>query len=305
MRLFAILNLLFSILTFLGAGCKSSDHTVVVYASQDQVYAEPILRRFEAQTGIHVRPVYDSEAVKTVGLVNRLIAERNNPRCDVFWNNEEFRTRQLQAKNILRKTNAWAAIGYRSRRIVINTNILAAPKSFVELTNSVWKGKLALAYPLFGTTATHFLALRQAWGAEAWERWCRALKANAPLLVDGNSVVVQMVSRGEAMIGLTDSDDIAAGQTQNMPVTALPLTTESLLIPNTVSVIRNSPHPSEAQRLFEFLQSPEVLDELIKAHALEGKDPHQSGSQTLTVDWASLLRDVDVATDMLKTIFLQ
>ena len=37
-----------------------------------------------------VRAVYDSEAVKTVGLVNRLIAEKANPQCDLFWNNEEF-----------------------------------------------------------------------------------------------------------------------------------------------------------------------------------------------------------------------
>src|SRR6476661_7022367 len=48
-----------------------------------------------ARTGIIVRPVYDNEAAKTVGLVNRLIAEKNNPQCDVFWNNEELRTHQL------------------------------------------------------------------------------------------------------------------------------------------------------------------------------------------------------------------
>ncbi|MEO6036036.1 MAG: hypothetical protein ABIQ35_12340, partial [Verrucomicrobiota bacterium] len=46
--------------------------TVVVYTSQDQTYAEPIFQNFTKQTGIKVLPVYDSEAVKTVGLVNRL-----------------------------------------------------------------------------------------------------------------------------------------------------------------------------------------------------------------------------------------
>lgn len=287
------------------AGCERSEPTVVVYASQDQVYAEPILKRFEQQTGIRVRAVYDSEAVKTVGLVNRLIAERANPRCDVFWNNEEFRTRQLEAQGILRQTNAWAAVGYRSRRIVINTNLIAAPVSFVDLTNSTWKGKIALAYPLFGTTATHFLALRQHWGAEDWERWCRALQANKPFLVDGNSVVVQFVGRGEAAIGLTDSDDIAAGQRQGMPIAALPLSPESLLIPNTLAVIRNAPHPAEAERLLRFLESPEVLSELIRAKALEGNDRAETSIKTPVVDWSALLRDVDMATATLKTIFLR
>ena len=84
---------------------------LVVYAAQDQVYAEPILGEFTKQTGIKVRAVYDSEAIKTVALANRLLAERSHPQCDVFWNNEELRTRQLEAQNVFRETNAWVAVG--------------------------------------------------------------------------------------------------------------------------------------------------------------------------------------------------
>ena len=65
-------------------GCGSGGDVVTVYTSQDQVYAEPILREFEQQTGISVRAVYDSEAVKTVGLVNRLIAEKANRSATCF-----------------------------------------------------------------------------------------------------------------------------------------------------------------------------------------------------------------------------
>ena len=153
-------------------GCKRpADREVIVYASQDQVYAEPILNEFTRATGTRVRAVYDSEAVKTVGLVNRLLREASNPQCDLFWNNEELRTRQLAARGILRETNAWAAMGHRSRRIVINTNLVPtakAPSGLASLTNAEWRGRIALAYPLFGTTATHFLALRQHWGPQQW-----------------------------------------------------------------------------------------------------------------------------------------
>src|SRR5271156_5193561 len=70
------------ILLGLLAGCgKSRSPEVVIYTSQDEVYAEPIFKDFETQTGIKVRPVYDSESVKTVGLVNRLMAESANPQC--------------------------------------------------------------------------------------------------------------------------------------------------------------------------------------------------------------------------------
>ena len=100
--------LLLVVLIFLVVPAKdesSGAPVVVIYASQDQVYAEPILKEFEKQTGIKARAVYDSEAVKTVGLANRLLAERSNPQCDVFWNNEELRTRQLAAQDIFRETN--------------------------------------------------------------------------------------------------------------------------------------------------------------------------------------------------------
>lgn len=281
---------------------------VVVYIAQDHVYAEPILRDFERATGIKAAPVYDSEAVKTVGLANRLLAERRHPQCDVFWGNEELRTRQLEAQNVFRETNPWAAIGYRSRRIVVNTNLLpvaSAPASLMELTNTAWRGKVALAYPLFGTTATHFVALRQHWGSRAWEAWCRAIVANKPLVVDGNSVVARLVARGEAWIGLTDSDDIAVQQRQGGPVAALPITEESLLIPNTIAVIRGSPNPQGAQRLWEYLQRPEVTARLVTVNALEGASPREVKVPTLRPDWDKLLNDLAPATETMKQIFLR
>jgi iron(III) transport system substrate-binding protein len=299
---------------------------VIVYAAQDQVYAEPILREFEKQTGIKVKTVFDSEAVKTTAIVNRLLAERSHPQCDVFWGNEEMRTRQLTAQNVFRETNGWAAFGYRSRRIVINTNFVSerrfpnrleavggstradleigAPTSLLELTNEAWRGKVALAFPQFGTTATHFHALKQLWGEERWLAWCRALAANKPFIVDGNSVVVKLVARGEAWIGLTDSDDVFAGQREGAPVAMLPIRAEQLLIPNTVGVIRNAPHPANAQKLFEYLQRREVAEKLVAAKALEDAT-YRTDAPTITPDWDELLRNMETTTKQLNEIFLR
>lgn len=292
------------------AGCgKNGGPVVVVYTSQDEVYAEPILKEFEQQTGIEVRPVYDSESVKTVGLVNRLLAESSHPQCDVFWNNEEFRTRQLAARGVFRATNGWARLGYRTRRIVINTNLVKlaeAPRTFSELTNEIWRGKVALAYPLFGTTATHFLAWRQRWGDAGWGAWCRALAANKPFLVDGNSVAARLVGSGQAWIGFADSDDIASEQREGQPVLALPVNEETLFLPNTVGVVRGAPHPAEAQRFFEYLQTREVSQRLVDAHALEGAvfDANQTNTG-MKVDWDALLRDLEPATAEMNGIFLR
>jgi iron(III) transport system substrate-binding protein len=193
--------------------------------------------------------------------------------------------------------------------LVINTNLLTAsnaPHNFSDVTNSAWRGKVVLAYPLFGTTATHFHALGQRWGDAAWRNWCEALVANKPFLVDGNSVAVKLVERGEAWIGCTDSDDIAAAQREGFPVTALPVAADTLYIPNTVGVIRNCPHPEGAQRLFEYLSKPEVSQRLVELRALEGAtlDPALAATG-LTVDWEGLLKNLDAVTTETKDIFLR
>src|SRR5678815_972273 len=77
-------------------GCSRSEKPyVVLYTSQDQFYAEPILKEFTVRTGIEVRAVFDTESAKTAGLAHRIRAERAEPQCDVFWSNEELHTRLL------------------------------------------------------------------------------------------------------------------------------------------------------------------------------------------------------------------
>ena len=295
-------------LSWIPAG-QAETPKVVIYTSQDEEYADPLFHAFAQATGIRVLPVYDSEAVKTVGLVNRLLRERDHPQCDVFWNNEELRTRMLAERGLFRATNGWVITGYRSRRIVVNTNLISlaqAPRRFTDLTNAAWRGKFALAYPLFGTTSTHFQAWRQAWGTERWEAWCRALAGNQPFLVDGNSVVVKMVGAGEAPVGFTDSDDICGAQREGMPVVALPLNDESLLIHNTLGVIAGAPHPAEAEKLFEYLQSPAVLERLLREHALESTSREAPPTEPgLKVNWDGLLKDLDATTKQLSEIFLR
>ena len=278
---------------------------VVIYTSQDQQFAEPVLNNFTRQTGIKVRAVYDSEAVKTVGLANRLLAEAKHPRCDIWWSNEALRTAQLAERGVF-DTNFMVEFGFRTRRIVINTNKLAAesaPKSLLELTNAVWRGKVALAYPMFGTTSAHFVTLRQRWGATNWEAWCRTLAANRPFLVDGNSAVVKLVGRGEAVVGLTDSDDIKAGEREGLPIAALPPTPESLRIPNTLAMLQGAPNAGAAKRLFDYLASETVQSTLVAASALEGVS--SAGATSLSTNWMALARDLEPATETLRDIFLR
>ena len=280
-------------------GCNPKGPFVVAYVSQDQVYAEPILKEFTARTGIHVRAVYDSEVVKTVGLINRLLAEKSRPQCDLLWNNEDLRPQMLLSGGVI---NSLTNFGFRTRRIVVNTNLTTirdAPATFLDFTNSRYRGKIVMAYPLFGTTASHMVALKLSLGADVWTNWCRALVANGLLLVDGNSMVVQFVGRGDALFGITDFDDIKAGQRENLPVHAMPLGSECYYTRNTICLIEGSSRRQEAEQLKDFLTSEEVADRLIAAGALEG-GPKPACSRP---DSQNIYKAIPEAAQALQNIF--
>ena len=293
----------FWVLLVLLVGCGSKRDSLTIYTSQDQVYAEPILRGFEKQSGIKIRAIYDSEAVKTVGLVNRLIFEKNNPQCDLFWNNEELRTRQLATKGVLNTSIRIEAFGSRTRQWVWNTNqisMASIPKDLFTLTNAHWRSKVAIALPLFGSTSTHFQILRQKWGKERWKQWCRGLIANDVITVDGNSVVVQLVGRGEVALGITDSDDIRAGLKNQLPIAGKSIVEDGFIIRNSIGYIAGSPFQNLSKRLAEYLQSNSVKDSLIEAGAL---DSFSSGSSQ-KIDWQRIVAENEIAVNELKSVFL-
>ena len=97
------------IVCIIGCGKKGPQQQVIVYTSLDNVFSQPVLEAFESRTGVSVLAVYDSEATKTTGLVNRLIAEKDNPQADVFWNSESGRTIVLKKKGVLQEYYSAAA----------------------------------------------------------------------------------------------------------------------------------------------------------------------------------------------------
>ncbi|MHC5542150.1 extracellular solute-binding protein, partial [Singulisphaera rosea] len=96
---------LYSTTLILSVGAESKGQTargpVVVYSALDREFAEPILKAYASRTGAQVRPKFDIESTKTVGLTNLLVAEAARPRCDVFWNNEILNTLRLRRKGLL------------------------------------------------------------------------------------------------------------------------------------------------------------------------------------------------------------
>jgi iron(III) transport system substrate-binding protein len=252
--------------------------TVVVYTSVDQFFSEPIFRAFENETGIHVLPVYDVEATKTTGLVNRLIAEKARPQADVFWSGEFSQTIVLKNKSILAPYQSpsagdiparfkdmegyWTGFGGRARIFIVNTDLLAPsqyPHSVYDMLDDKYPGKtIGIPYPMFGTTATHAAALYSYLGKEKARAFHSSLNNRGVRVVDGNSVVRDLVADGQLAFGLTDTDDACGAMESGRNVTVvIPDQRDgemgTLVMPNTVALIAGAPHPAEAKVFMDYL----------------------------------------------------
>jgi iron(III) transport system substrate-binding protein len=278
-------------------GCRAPEQsenaprTVTVYVSTDRVFSEPVLREYEKRSGIAVNTVYDTEETKSTGLANRLIAEQARPQADVFWSNEPVRTLVLKSRGVLapyRSSSAagippalvdpegyWTGFSARIRVIAYNTKLVKAeeaPRSIFDLADPKWRGQVAMADPRFGSTSFHVAALYAMAGDEKMDDFFRRLKANGVRIVDGNSVVRDLVARGEVKIGLTDTDDVNVAIEDGQPIAMVLPDATGLgvpVMPNMVSLIANGPHSEEGRRLIDYLLSPDVERQLAQSEAVQ------------------------------------
>lgn len=332
----AVFSLLIAGLLLSGCGQKA-EKAVVIYTSVDQEYAEPILKDFTAATGIKVLPVYDVEAAKTTGLVNRLITEKGRPQADVFWSSEFMQTLLLKEKGVLAAYQSpaakglpaeyqdpeyyWTAFGGRVRVLLVNTNIVPPdqyPKSIFDLPTHPQAGeKAAIAYPVFGTTATHAAALYAGLGPEQGRKYFADLKQNHVQTVDGNSVVRDLVAQGRLAMGLTDSDDACGAIQKGAPVKVIIPDQDgigTLVVPNTVALIAGAPHGDTAKLLIDYLLSKEVEEKLIKSGftqvstrglVVPGNCSGETGIRMMKIDFAEVYRQLPRIKQELTEIFVK
>jgi iron(III) transport system substrate-binding protein len=322
------------------AACGGAAPDLVVYCAHDQEHAEPLLRRFERETGLRVDIHFDAEANKTVGLVARLRQEASRPLCDVFWNNEAGHSAALAADGLLEPyaspnatsiptafkdpNHRWTGFAARARVLIVNTR-LADPgeiRGWKDLLDPQWRGKAGLARPLTGTTLTHFAALAQLRGESPLLDLARDLAARNASgeldLTSGNAVVMRRVRDGQLVFGWTDTDDFNVAREDGYPVAQVAPDQDDegcLLIPNTVAVIKGTQRLPAARKLVDFLLSKDVEAELARSRAAQiplradvERPAHVldvSKLKLLPVDYLEVGRSLSDVQAKLQAIFVQ
>jgi iron(III) transport system substrate-binding protein len=264
------------------SSAETAGGTVVVYSALDQEFAEPVLNDLGKQAGIKILSKFDVESTKTVGLTTAIIGEAGRPRCDLFWNNEILNTLRLKERGLLQpyrpkhaedlpaafrdNEGTWYGFAARGRILLVNTQQISEterPKGLSDLLRPRWKGKIGIAKPLFGTTATHAACLFAAWGDDKAKQFFRELKSNEVQVLSGNKQVATAVGSGQIAFGLTDTDDAMGEIEAGSRVVIVypdhePSQLGTLFIPNTLALIKDAPHSEAATRLADLILSPEV-----------------------------------------------
>ena len=258
-------------------GCGGRDREIVnIYVSEDMPFSKPVLEEFERQSGIKVNALYDSEESKSSGVVNRLIAEKNNPQADLYWANEPIRAEVLRKKgvltpykspniatidkNFIQKDYYWSGFSARVRLFIVKKGLKNRPKSIFDYANKKFKSKAVIANPLFGTTTAHIASLFVKLGDKEAKEFLEKLKSNNVAISTSNGESATLVAKGRYDFSLVDSDDAISRLRDGKSVEFIypdqgKDDLGAFVIPNCVMLIKNAKHPKNAKKLIDFLLS--------------------------------------------------
>src|SRR5215510_11230021 len=265
-------------------------NSVVVYVSHDQVFSEPILKDFERDTGIKVKAVFDTEETKSAGVMNRLIAEKNNPQADVYWANEPIRAEALRQQGVTapyRSPSAdsiaeqfrdpdghWTGFSARARALIVAKGIKDKPTSIQAYVDPRFNGKAIIANPLFGTTTAHIAALFTVWGDDRAKAFLDGIRKNGVRVASSNGESADQVDGDPFLFALVDSDDISTRQKQGKPVEGVYPDQEEgglgcFIVPNAVLLIKSGPHPEAGKKLIDYLLTKDTEKKLANSDAVQ------------------------------------
>jgi len=159
----------------------------------------------------------------------------------------------LDPNNLLHPYDITSYMLIYNTNLVTNTSTL--PKSWLDLTNPIWKGKIVIDDPSrLSATGGIFALLRQNMTQSQWVAYLQGVEANQPLIVSSSGGVYTDVESGSAAIGVGAITDVVSGLGTGAPVgykwlNPIPINTTPL------GIMKNDPHPYMAELFVEWASS--------------------------------------------------
>ena len=251
---------------------------LVVYTSNESTLNDLVFAAFKKETGIEVEPVAAGSGV----VIRRLQAEKANPLGDIIWgvsrsllqtNKALFQPYASKNKDAIPPEyrdpdDLWIGNNLHLLVILQNTKLVPegqGPKSWADLLDPKWKGKIAFTDPAnSGSAYTNLTMLAQLWGNNdaAWEKVER-LVANTKVL-NRSSLVFQGVGNGEFPLGMSLEYAGLQWAAGGAPVKVIYPQDGTVTQMEGVAIIKGGPDIDNAKRFTDYISRKDVRENILR-----------------------------------------
>jgi len=261
------------------SGAAWAQKKLVVYSANESTLNDLVFGAFKKETGIEVEPVVAGSGV----LVRRLQAEKERPQGDIIWgvarsilqtNKALFQPYASQAKaatpaEYRDPDDLWIGNNIHLLVLLQNTKALPAadaPKSWTDLLDPKWKGKIAFTDPAnSGSAYATVTMLVDMWGGgdAGWKKVGELFK-NLKVL-NRSSLVFQGVGNGEYPLGISLEYAGPMWAAGGAPVKVIYPADGTTFSMEGVAIIKNGPNTESAKAFEDFVNRKDVLEMILKA----------------------------------------
>lgn len=194
----------------------AAEQTLTVYAGRSKSLVEPLVGKFEKETGIKVQVRYAG----TTQLALALIQEGKRSPADVFWAQDTGALELLHDKGLFTKLpstltsqalpefrsagETWVPTSARGRTLAYapsRVKLSELPASVFELTDPKWKGRIGWA-PANASFQAFVTAMRSQIGEDKTRAWLIGVRDNQPKAYPKNTPILDALAAGEVDLGL-------------------------------------------------------------------------------------------------------
>jgi iron(III) transport system substrate-binding protein len=251
---------------------------VVIYTANDANLNHFVFDAFTKDTGIEVEPVEAGSGV----LFRRIASERERPLGDIVWGVsrtllrankallEPYASKNRDAVPAMFRDpdNLWLGTNVHLLVILQNTKLIpadAGPKTWEDLLDPKWKGKIAFTDPAnSGSAYTNLTMLAEHWGNNdaAWQK-VEQLVANTKVL-NRSSLVFQGVGNGEFPLGMSLEYAGYQWSSNGAPVKVIYPQDGTVTQMEGVAIIKGGPDTDNAKQFVDYISRKDVRENILK-----------------------------------------
>lgn len=252
----------------------SNDNQLIVYTSHKEEVYLPIIREFEARTGIWV----EIHAGGTAQMLSQVRQASENGQCDIMFGGgiesyeaqsdlfmpyESSESKSLDSAYVS-NDNIYTPFTELPIVFIYNNKLVskdAAPKSFRELFDLRWKGKIAFADPnSSGTSYTIVSTMEQIFNEKIDTLVPRLYEQLGGEVLSSSGNVIPKVSDGTYLVGITLEETAKKYMETSDDISMIYPEDGTSAVPDGCAMVKNAPHSYNAGKFIDFVVSSDVQE---------------------------------------------